>query len=116
MKNARALTKRGSILAAGLVGAMGFLGISLSTTSFAFEAGQRWSCVTDQGEQAFLAVQNVEGEAISFSWGVMRSDGEFSTLCNKRDALSYEEMSEFCELVTSDLSSGHAQLATACNQ
>ena len=113
----RKQTKSRGAMAVG----MGFAGLvisitmSLPTKSWAFEPGQRWSCITDQGEQAFLAVLDVQGEAVSFSWGVMnQADDTLSSLCNKRDELSIQEMGEFCKLLGNDFSAGHVKLSESC--
>ena len=103
------------VIGLGLVGLLAAAAIILPTKSSAFEAGQRWSCVTDQGEQAFLAVLDVEGEAVSFSWGVMKADNTLNSLCNKRDNLSVEEMGEFCKLLGNDFSAGHVKLDETCD-
>jgi len=88
--------------------------VNIPSTSYAFEPGQRWSCITDQGEQAFLAVLDVQGEAVSFSWGVMKNDSTLNSLCNKRDELSVQEMGEFCKLLGNDFSAGHVKLNEEC--
>lgn len=81
----------------------------------AFEAGQRWSCVTDQGADAFLDVRAVEGEAVSFDWGVLDPEThKLDSLCRKRAALSLKEMSEFCKLLGDEFSDGHVLLSKAC--
>ena len=86
-----------------------------TNTAFGFEAGQRWSCVTDQGADAFLDVHNVEGDAVSFSWGVMNPDtNKLTSLCNKRDALSLQEMGEFCRVLGDEFSEGHVMLRKGC--
>lgn len=110
------LKGRAYLAALGFVG-LGLIGIAaiLPSTSFAFEPGQRWSCVTDQGEKAFLAVLDVKGEAVSFSWGVLKDDNTLNSLCNKRDELSVEEMGEFCQLLGSDFSAGHVRLDESCS-
>lgn len=105
---------RAYVIGLGLVGLVTGVAVNLPTTSFAFEPGQRWSCVTDQGEQAFLAVLDVNGEAVSFSWGVVKADNSLNSLCNKRDQLSVEEMGEFCQLLGTDFSEGHVRLDESC--
>ena len=86
-----------------------------SSAAFGFEAGQRWSCVTDQGADAYLDVHEVEGDAVSFSWGWMDSEtNEMTSLCNKRDALSEQEMVEFCRLLGDEFSEGHVMLRRGC--
>jgi len=85
------------------------------TVSNAFEAGQRWSCVTDQGANAFMAVIDVKGDAVTFSWGAIdTNDGSLMSLCNKRDALSLREMKSFCRLLGKGVSDGHDRLSKAC--
>jgi len=43
---------------------------SASTMAADFQPGQRWSCITDQGAEAFLDVHSIAGGDVSFSWGV----------------------------------------------
>jgi len=114
-KNFKNLTGRTFVVGLVVVGLITGIAVSLPTKSLAFEPGQRWSCVTDQGEQAFLAVLDVEGEAVSFSWGVMNEeDNSLTSLCNKRDELSVQEMGEFCKLLGTGFSAGHVKLDEAC--
>ena len=64
-----------------------------------------------------MNVNGVEGDAITFSWGVtLTESGDLNTLCNKRDALSITELVEFCKLDSGRGSKGHDQLRQACNQ
>jgi len=93
------IDKRARIVAAGCAVILVGVGLTGITKSHAFEAGQRWTCLTDQGEHAFLAVSKVEGEAVSFSWGTLKDDQSLSVLCNKRDQLSLQEIRQFCELL-----------------
>ena len=113
-KKLKTLGSRTYAIGLGFVGLIIGVAVNIPTTSFAFEPGQRWSCVTDQGEQAFLAVLDVNGEAVSFSWGVVKSDNSLNSLCNKRDELSVEEMGEFCQLLGTDFSEGHVRLDESC--
>lgn len=84
-------------------------------SALAFEAGQRWSCVTDQGADAFLEVHDVDGESVSFSWGVLNPEtNEFDRLCHKRDRLTVAEMSEFCRVLGDEFSEGHVMLHDGC--
>jgi len=86
-----------------------------TVAALAFEPGQRWSCVTDQGADAFMQVHAIEGESVSFSWGVIDSDtNALDRLCNKRERLSVEEMSDFCRLLGEEFSEGHVMLQKGC--
>lgn len=83
--------------------------------ALAFEAGQRWSCVTDQGADAYLEISSIEGNSVSFSWGVLNPDtNELDRLCNKRDELSVKEMKEFCRVLGEEFSEGHVLLREGC--
>lgn len=80
-----------------------------------FKPGQRWTCMTDQGADAFLTVLGVDGDAVSFSWGLIDPDTDnLTSLCNKRDALSIIELVEFCRLIGDEASEGHDRLRTSC--
>lgn len=82
-----------------------------------FERGQRWSCVTDQGAEAYLAIHAVDDDKVLFSWGVLQSeDAAFDRLCNKRAALSFEEIGEFCRLLGDEASEGHVRLREGCSE
>lgn len=82
-----------------------------------FEAGQRWSCVTDQGADAYMSVSKVVGKDVSFSWGVLNPDSqELFKLCNLRDVLSADEMSSFCRLLGDEFSEGHVLLQKGCDE
>jgi len=83
--------------------------------SVAFEAEQRWACITDQGAKAYLAIHGVEDDQVIFSWAVSGADGgEIYTLCKQRDALSESEIGEFCRLLGDEVSRGHARLHENC--
>jgi len=84
-------------------------------SAIGFERGQRWICTTDQGADAFLSVSEVNGDAVSFSWGLIDSNtNAMTTLCNKRDSLSIIELVEFCRLIDTENSEGHERLRKAC--
>ena len=98
-------------LAAGLALAL----VAAPADAAQFAAGQRWTCVTDQGREAYLAILAVEGRAVTFSWGVRDpSRPDLDRLCVKRDALSVEEMSDFCRLLGGEYSAGHEALSRGC--
>ncbi len=82
-----------------------------------FESGQRWSCVTDQGAEAYMSVHDVVGKDVSFSWGVLDPDSqEMFSLCDLNDAISADEMSEFCRLLGDEFSDGHVLLQKGCEE
>ena len=92
-------------------------GILTSATAFAvdFKQGQRWSCITDQGAKSFVDIHRVEGKDVSFSWGVLDpTNNEFVTLCDQSDALSADEMIEFCQVLGDEFSNGHVLLQKGC--
>ncbi len=93
------------------------IGILTSATAFAvnFEQGQRWSCITDQGAKSFVDIHRVEGKDVSFSWGVLYpTNNEFVTLCDQSEALSADEMIEFCQVLGDEFSNGHVLLQRGC--
>lgn len=82
----------------------------------AFAPGQRWTCVTDMGAEAYMSIASVSGSSVTFSYGV-RDTGSaaIERLCNVSDVLDYNETLEFCRLLLSDeFSDGHIQLNADC--
>ena len=89
--------------------------VALPQTALAFESGQRWSCVTDQGAAAFLAVHGVDSDRIAYSWGRANpGSNQLMTLCDVRDRLELSEIQEFCQLLGDEPSPGHDALRAAC--
>jgi len=99
--------------------ALAVAGVLASVSAFAadFKPGQRWSCITDQGAEAFLDVHGVEGGDVSFSWGVLDpANNELTSLCNKNEELSADEMAEFCRVLGDEFSEGHVLLQKGCEE
>lgn len=102
--------KRVALICAGLL-------FSAPSLAADFASGQRWSCVTDQGADAYMSVHQVVGKDITYSWGVLDPDSKgVFTLCNQKGALSADEMSEFCRLLGEEFSEGHVLLQKGCAQ
>lgn len=87
----------------------------LTTVASGFEAGERWSCITDQGAEGFLFVHGTEDEWVIYSWGKRdKGSTRLETLCRHRDALSLEEIREFCKRQNDSSDPTHAALETIC--
>lgn len=81
----------------------------------AFEAGQRWACVTDLGAEAFLEIHGIDGAQVHYSWGTIAAGTtEMTTLCGFRDKLVLSEIQDFCRPLGNEASKGHRMLRDAC--
>jgi hypothetical protein len=89
----------------------------LSQPASAFERGQRWSCVTDQGDPAFLEIHDFKDGTVNYSWGrVDSATTAILTLCKVRDRLVLGEIKDFCRLLGTERSAGHDRLSAACRE